>query len=75
MATLLLYGAWALVILDLHRLWPWILMLDLLTFLVGPIHPPTADDEEPLGLGRTVLGWLTLAFIMIGFTPTPFLQR
>ena len=28
---------------------PWFLMLLLLTFVVGPNHPPTADDEEPLG--------------------------
>ena len=47
-------------------------MLLLLTFVVGPNHPPTADDEEPLGPARTALGWLTLAFIVIGFTPTPF---
>jgi hypothetical protein len=26
----------------------------------------------PLGPFRVVLGWLTLAFIFIGFTPTPF---
>jgi membrane-associated protease RseP (regulator of RpoE activity) len=50
----------------------WILMLFLL-MLMGPIHPPTADDHVPLGFGRIVLGWLTLAFIPIGFTPMPFL--
>lgn len=48
----------------------WVLMLFLL-MLMGP-HPPTANDEEPLGAGRIVLGWLTLAFVLIGFTPTPF---
>ena len=57
---------------DSPRLLPWTLMLLLLTFLIGPIHPPTADDDEPLGAGRKILGWLTLAFIVIGFTPTPF---
>jgi len=40
---------------------------------MGPIHPPTANDDEPLGAGRTVLGWLMLAFIPIGFTPTPII--
>jgi membrane-associated protease RseP (regulator of RpoE activity) len=51
--------------------WAWSLMLVLL-LLMGPRHPPTADDSVPLGLGRTILGWLTLAFIVLGFTPQPF---
>ncbi len=33
-----------------------------LLFLAGPRHPPTADDNVPLGPGRMILGWLTLAF-------------
>jgi membrane-associated protease RseP (regulator of RpoE activity) len=49
----------------------WMLMLVLL-FMMGPAHPPTADDEMPLGTGRVILGWLTLAFVIVGFTPTPF---
>ena len=48
--------------------------MTVLLFLMGPIHPPTADDEEPLGAGRIMLGWLTLAFILIGFTPFPILS-
>ncbi len=51
---------------------PWTLMLILL-FVMGPVHPPTANDNVRLGPFRTVVGWLTLAFIPIGFTPTPFL--
>ena len=54
-----------------YKLYQWSLMLFLL-ILIGPIHPPTANDDMPLGLGRTILGWLTLAFVLIGFTPTPF---
>ena len=54
-----------------YRLWPWSLMLVLLMFF-GAGHPPTADDDMPLGLGRTVLGWLLLLFPLIGFTPRPF---
>jgi len=45
----------------------------LLLIMMGPNHPPTANDYVPLGLGRTVLGWVTLLFVIIGFTPTPFL--
>lgn len=43
----------------------------LLLFLMGPKHPPTADDTVPLGAGRIILGWLTLAFVIVGFTPMP----
>jgi membrane-associated protease RseP (regulator of RpoE activity) len=39
--------------------------------LVGPNHPPTANDDVPLGTGRIILGWLTLGFIILGFTPRP----
>lgn len=51
----------------------WIVML-LLLAIMGPKHPPTADDNAPLGIWRILLGWLTLAFIVIGFTPTPFVM-
>jgi membrane-associated protease RseP (regulator of RpoE activity) len=57
----------------LTQSYQWALMLFLLV-LVGPNHPPTADDNVPLGTGRIVLGWLTLAFVLIGFTPTPFMS-
>ena len=69
-ASLMLFGAVAAVVA--FQLWNWTLMIFLL-FLIGPIHPPTVNDDVPLGFGRHVLGWLTLAFIPIGFTPTPFL--
>ena len=48
----------------------WTLML-LLLVLMGPRHPPTANDQTPLGLWRIVLGLLTLAFLPFGFTPVP----
>lgn len=41
---------------------------------MGTRHPPTADDRVPLGPVRIVLGWLTLAFVLIGFTPQPIFQ-
>lgn len=46
-------------------------LLLLLLLLTGIRHPPTADDAEPLGLGRHLVGWLTLGFLVIGFTPEP----
>ena len=69
-ATALLFSAVFLVVWKWESLGNWALMLVLL-FLIGPIHPPTANDEEPLGIGRIILGWLTLAFVFIGFTPMP----
>lgn len=43
----------------------------ILLFLFGINHPPTADDTVPLGATRVIIGWLTLAFFIIGFTVTP----
>jgi membrane-associated protease RseP (regulator of RpoE activity) len=73
--TLLLLAVF-IVVLNIRTLGMWIPMLILIYFVLGTAHPPTADDSEPLGIVRTVLGWLTLAFIIVGFTPTPmqFLQ-
>ena len=51
--------------------WGWTLMLILLVWM-GPVHPPTANDGVPLGTGRTVLGWASLLFVPLGFTPMPF---
>jgi len=69
-ASFLLFAAVMLVAMNWRELYGWFVMLELL-ILMGPRHPPTADDREPLDAGRTVLGWLTLAFIVVGFTPTP----
>jgi len=49
-------------------------LIVVLLLLFGPKHPPTADDTVPLGAFRVVLGWLTLGFIVIGFTPTPIVN-
>jgi membrane-associated protease RseP (regulator of RpoE activity) len=51
--------------------WGWMLMIVLL-MLMGPTHPPTANDHVPLGTGRTILGWASLFFVPLGFTPMPF---
>lgn len=48
----------------------WWFMLGVITFL-GTRHPPTTDDSVPLGKGRFALGMLTLAFLLLGFTPRP----
>ena len=68
-ATPLLLAAMVMV---LTGYWWWWLMVFLMV-LMGARHPPTADDNVPLGPVRIVLGWLTLAFVLVGFTPDPFL--
>jgi membrane-associated protease RseP (regulator of RpoE activity) len=67
----LAFFAAAIVAVVLGQYWGWTLMLILL-MLFGPTHPPTANDNMELGWFRTVLGYLTLGFVFIGFTPTPF---
>jgi membrane-associated protease RseP (regulator of RpoE activity) len=74
-ASLLWLFAVVMVILHFRDYGNWLPMLILIYFVLGTRHPPTADDNEPLGLGRMVLGWLTLGFIIVGFTPTPLLFR
>ena len=51
--------------------WGWTMMI-LLLMLMGPAHPPTANDHVALGSGRRVLGWASLLFVPLGFTPVPF---
>jgi Zn-dependent protease len=70
-ASLLLVAA--VVATVVFQLYGWSLMLVLLV-LMGPRHPPTADDNVSLGRGRIVLGWLTLAFLPVGFTPNPIVS-
>jgi membrane-associated protease RseP (regulator of RpoE activity) len=47
------------------------MLIVVLLIVFGPRHPPTANDYVSLGRARIVAGWLTLAFIIIGFTPVP----
>lgn len=67
-AVLLMYGAVGYMIYSKNFAYALMLML---LMMMGPRHPPTADDNVPLGWFRILLGWLTLSFIIVGFTPTP----
>jgi len=67
-AGALIFGALAYMFLSGNL--SFMLML-LLIIMMGPYHPPTADDYVPLGWFRIILGCITLPFIFIGFTPTP----
>lgn len=46
-------------------------LLLILLMMTGIKHPPTADDREKLGVGRHILGWLTLSFLLVGLTMNP----
>ena len=48
-------------------------LLLFLLLMTGPKHPPTRNDKEPIGVVRHVIGWLTLSFLIIGFTPNPII--
>lgn len=50
--------------------WAFAVMV-VLMLVMGVNHPPTTNDRVPLGPFRVFLGWLTLAFIVIGINPKP----
>ena len=68
---LILTGVWGMIQTGMFS---YVLLLILLT-LTGPSHPPTADDTVPIGWLRIVVGWSTLAFLLIGFTLQPIVVR
>lgn len=49
----------------------WLIMV-VLVILIGVDHPPTADDDVPLGPVRTILGWASLAIPLLCFPPRGF---
>lgn len=51
----------------------WTVMVVFVT-LIGTDHPPTADDEMPLGRGRFVLGLVSLAIPLLCFPPRGFVH-
>lgn len=53
---------------------PTFMLMILLLCGFGLRHPPSSDDSVPIGGFRTILAWLTLAFVPIGFTPVPFMM-
>jgi len=50
----------------------WILWAVLLR-LLGRRHPPTWDDSSPMGRGRTLVGVLGAAILVVSFIPSPLL--
>jgi hypothetical protein len=50
----------------------WILWAVLLRFL-GRRHPPTLNDQLPVGRGRELVGALSLVVFLICFVPDPII--
>ena len=70
-AVSITFLAAAVVAVVVGGLWHWSVLI-LILLLIGVRHPPTADGD-PIERKRAVLGWATLLFVVVGFTPTPFL--
>ena len=49
----------------------WTILMVVMLFAVGPHHPPTLDDEMPLGTARLVLAVVGLIMLIVCFTPAP----
>jgi membrane-associated protease RseP (regulator of RpoE activity) len=49
----------------------WTILMVVMLFVVGPEHPPTLDDEVPLGTARLVLALIGLIMLIVCFTPAP----
>ena len=39
--------------------------------LLGPHHPPTLDDEQPLDRGRVAMAVVAMIILALCFTPVP----
>ena len=54
----------------IYRYYGWFFWA-LILFLIGFKHPPTLDDELPLGRRRKILGLMALLLLIFTFTPKP----
>jgi membrane-associated protease RseP (regulator of RpoE activity) len=65
-ARVFLLSAIAFVVIS-HQ-WNWAIMIALV-LLIGPDHPPTKNDQMPLGRVRTILGLCSLTIPIFCFAP------
>jgi membrane-associated protease RseP (regulator of RpoE activity) len=49
----------------------WTGLLLVMIFTLGPRHPPTLYDDEPVGSGRVWLAVLAMVILAVCFTPVP----
>ena len=48
-----------------------VLMLVVMIGMIGPHHPPTLDDDVPIGRGRLIVAGIALLILIVCFTPAP----
>ena len=49
----------------------WTVLLLIMILILGPHHPPTFDEHEPLDRGRLILAGFALLMLLVCFTPAP----
>jgi membrane-associated protease RseP (regulator of RpoE activity) len=49
----------------------WTVLLLVMIFTLGPRHPPTLYDDEPLDKGRVLLAAVAMIILVLCFTPAP----
>jgi membrane-associated protease RseP (regulator of RpoE activity) len=49
----------------------WTVLLVIMIVTLGPRHPPTLDDDEPLDKGRILLAAVAMIILALCFTPAP----
>lgn len=49
----------------------WTILLIVMIVTLGPHHPPTLDDDEPIDRRRILLAGVAMAILVLCFTPVP----
>jgi len=49
----------------------WTVLLLVMIASLGPHHPPTLDDDEPLDMSRLIVAALAMVILVLCFTPAP----
>ena len=49
----------------------WTVLLVIMVVLLGPRHPPTLDDNDPVNRGRLVIAAVAMLILVLCFTPAP----
>ncbi|MEM8893986.1 MAG: site-2 protease family protein, partial [Bacteroidota bacterium] len=52
----------------------WLVFALLIGRFLGVHHPPVRDDQ-PLSMGRKVLGWIAFVVFILCFSPSPFIME